>query len=94
MSGRGATASSARNLSADDNHVRLVVLQLSNEFMAVDNIQVLETIEAELQPVRDSLPRHDAARVWRSSSPARQPSAPTCCGPRRPASGTRRWSPS
>ena len=48
-------------LVSQDNHVRLVVLQLSNEFMAVDNIQVLETIEAELQPVRESLLQHDAA---------------------------------
>ncbi len=42
-------------LVSQDNHVRLAVLQLSNEFMAVDNIQVLETIESELRPVRESL---------------------------------------
>jgi len=44
-------------LVSRDNHVRLVVLQFANEFMAVDNIQVLATIEAALQPVRDGLSR-------------------------------------
>jgi RND superfamily putative drug exporter len=42
-------------LTSRDKHVRLVVTQLSNEFMAVDNIQVLEIIERELQPVRHHL---------------------------------------
>ncbi len=42
-------------LVSRDNCVRLVVLQLTNEFMAVDNIQVLRQIETVLQPVRDHL---------------------------------------
>lgn len=45
-------------LTSRDKHVRLMVTQLSNEFMAVDNIQVLGIIERELQPVRDQLLHH------------------------------------
>ena len=42
-------------LVSRDNSVRLVVLQLTNEFMAVDNIRVVQEIEAELRPVREHL---------------------------------------
>ncbi len=42
-------------LVSRDHRVRLVVLQLTNEFMAVDNIRVLEQIESTLAPVRDRL---------------------------------------
>ncbi len=42
-------------LVSRDHCVRLVVLQLTNEFMAVDNIQAVEQIEAAIKPVRDHL---------------------------------------
>ena len=45
-------------LTSRDKHVRLIVTQLSNEFMAVDNIQVLAIIERELEPVRAQLLIH------------------------------------
>lgn len=42
-------------LISRDECVRLIVLQLTSEFMAVENIRVLQQIEAELAPVRDHL---------------------------------------
>ncbi len=42
-------------LASRDRCVRLVVLQLTNEFMAVDNIRVLGEIESALKPVRERL---------------------------------------
>lgn len=42
-------------LVSRDHCVRLIVLQLTSEFMAVDNIAVLEQIESELAPVREHL---------------------------------------
>lgn len=42
-------------LISRDHCVRLVVLQLTSEFMAVENIKVVEQIEAELAPVRNHL---------------------------------------
>ncbi|MFO7902167.1 MAG: MMPL family transporter [Pirellulaceae bacterium] len=42
-------------LVSRDHCVRLVVLQLTSEFMAVDNISVVERIEAELAPVRKDI---------------------------------------
>ncbi|MFW6168969.1 MAG: MMPL family transporter [Planctomycetota bacterium] len=44
-------------LVSRDHCVRLVVLQLTSEFMAVDNIAVVEQIEAELAPVRKHVDR-------------------------------------
>ncbi len=41
-----------RKLVSDDGHARLIVLQLRNEFMAVDNIRVAERIEREMNAVR------------------------------------------
>jgi len=43
-------------LTSRDRAVRLVVLQLSNEFMATANIGIVEGIEAELSPVREHWP--------------------------------------
>lgn len=37
---------------------RLVIIQLSNEFMATDNIRVLDYLEAELETLRQSIPAH------------------------------------
>ena len=39
-------------LTSRDGQARLIVLQLANEFMAVDNIHVLHTIETELEEVK------------------------------------------
>ena len=46
-------------LSSSNQHARLIVLQLSNEFMATDNIRVLELVEAQLQQVQQDI--HQAA---------------------------------
>lgn len=43
-------------LTSRDEHARLIVLQLTNEFMAVDNIHVLNTIEAQLAAVKATWP--------------------------------------
>jgi len=48
------------SLISRDRSVRLVVLQLANEFMAVDNINVANEIESELRPVRQTLPDRTA----------------------------------
>ncbi|MCU0960374.1 MAG: MMPL family transporter [Pirellulaceae bacterium] len=48
-------------LVSRDNSVRLVVVQLSNEFMAVDNIRVVQQLEEAMEPVRAWLHQHGPA---------------------------------
>jgi RND superfamily putative drug exporter len=47
-------------LISRDRSAMLVVLQLSNEFMAVDNIEIIALLERELQDVKQSLVPEDA----------------------------------
>ena len=45
-------------LTSNDKHAKLIILRLSNEFLAVDNMQVLESVQEELESVRKNLHEH------------------------------------
>lgn len=46
-------------LRSEDRRAELVLLQLSNEFMATANIRVLERVEGEIEAVRREIPARD-----------------------------------
>lgn len=46
-------------LGSGHKHARLLILQLSNEFMATDNIRLLDQLEVELAAIRETIPAAD-----------------------------------
>ncbi len=59
-------------LRSKDKHARLILLKLSQEFMATDNIRVLEKLETILDEVRDGMHSHtqDGLQIGMSGSAA------------------------